>query len=53
MRLSYLSLATVMTAAIIAGAALAADMDIPPPPAGGRFRCKKAPRIAVGGPTTA
>jgi hypothetical protein len=33
MRLSRLSLATAITAAIISGAALAADMDIPPPPA--------------------
>jgi hypothetical protein len=43
MRLSYLSLATVMTAAIIAGAALAADMDIPPPPAARDISVQKGP----------
>lgn len=43
MRLSRLGLATAMTAALIAGAALAADMEIPPPPVTKDISVQKGP----------
>ena len=43
MRLSRPVLAIAMTATIIAGPALAADMDIPPPPAAKEISVQKGP----------
>jgi hypothetical protein len=43
MRLSRLSLVTAMTAAIVAGAALAADMDIPRHPPAPEISLQKGP----------